>query len=902
MDKSFLTKTINQKILDKQIINHINFSINNTIYRIGDEIRLIEKDPDTSALKIVNFQQTPFLKKLEEKIFRENRVKTFAEIKSRLPLKKANAVVKSLINDQLLNVNLPTSLPANELLDELILRFTPVCNTTKEAKKPAAPFYSMRSELKAIDQDIAFSSGKYENLMRLLKQEDKEHPVNKLFQVDYTYTDFSGGIKLSVQNNLRKAIKILSAISTAPNQNVNLENFKRRFLKKYAGKEVPLLIALDPELGINYLQLSSFDTFIQNELGMKCAVKKNKIQQDFKNYHFFSDKYEQAISRNEIVLVLTDDELNQLQYQKINLPVTTSVFFRLFGDDQYQIEHIGGSSGMNLFTRFTDFSEPLHALAKQIARMEKTQANGLIVAEVIHEPNIRSGNICAHRTFREFEIPYQTNGSLPETSQIWLSDILIVVINDTIVLRSKTLNKFIKPMISHALNYKKSSPLYQFLGDLQFQSATTLQFDLKEMLPGKSFYPRVIYKNLVFSPACWNLNHQDFKACSNLDEVRQQLADKNITRTFLIAEGDNELLIDQNREELLKIFLNILKKNGVLLAKEFLYNEIEPLIVDEKQKQLNNQLISIIHNKQFICPIREATVNYHQNIFSGTRKNMIGSKWVYFKIYCGVVTADKILSQTLYPLIRDLTRGGYISRFFFIRYHDPEAHIRFRFELTKISNLQVCIHLVNEYLSPLNELGIIEKIQTETYVRELERYHPAMSESENIFMQDSLAIARLLAIPEMNNNLYRLAVGIRLTLDFVDLIHEKMAEKILFCKRVKNMLKKDILTTYGSEPFIKDLFDHSDLELSFLLNASPPGISGILKKRKSGVQRQLIVIQKKQQKLGPIEISNLFISYIHMSINRLFQTDQKLYEYIVYCFAEKKLNQHLHANSKRKNS
>lgn len=73
------------------------------------------------------------------------------------------------------------------------------------------------------------------------------------------------------------------------------------------------------------------------------------------------------------------------------------------------------------------------------------------------------------------------------------------------------------------------------------------------------------------------------------------------------------------------------------------------------------------------------------------REFNIGSEWLYYKIYCGVKTSDMILLEHLKEKISDLKINDFIEKWFFIRYNDPEPHIRLRFLLTKNSNLNLII-------------------------------------------------------------------------------------------------------------------------------------------------------------------------------------------------------------------
>ena len=58
-----------------------------------------------------------------------------------------------------------------------------------------------------------------------------------------------------------------------------------------------------------------------------------------------------------------------------------------------------------------------------------------------------------------------------------------------------------------------------------------------------------------------------------------------------------------------------------------------------------------------------------------------GSEWLFFKIYTGPKSADTLLAGPLRILVTSLLERAHVDSFFFIRYTDPEYHIRLRFHL-----------------------------------------------------------------------------------------------------------------------------------------------------------------------------------------------------------------------------
>src|SRR5262249_55544271 len=56
-----------------------------------------------------------------------------------------------------------------------------------------------------------------------------------------------------------------------------------------------------------------------------------------------------------------------------------------------------------------------------------------------------------------------------------------------------------------------------------------------------------------------------------------------------------------------------------------------------------------------------------------------GSEWLYAKLYTGPATLDQILRVVVKPVVEAVLRAGAADRWFFVRYGDPDWHLRLRF-------------------------------------------------------------------------------------------------------------------------------------------------------------------------------------------------------------------------------
>jgi len=268
------------------------------------------------------------------------------------------------------------------------------------------------------------------------------------------------------------------------------------------------------------------------------------------------------------------------------------------------------------------------------------------------------------------------------------------------------------------------------------------------------------------------------------------------------------------------------------------------------------------------------------------RTFIIGDEWIYFKIYTGVKTADLILINHLDSLLNGLVTESIIDKWFFIRYSDPDFHLRLRLHVTDKSKLIDIINLINIEFNYLIELDLIWKVQIDTYNRELERYGFSFTEqSETLFYYDSKMIMNALKVFEINEcpNLKWL-FGLMAIDAFIDAFNLSLVEKKELMETLKinfgkemgldKSLKKQLRSKYEKHKFDIDSYINKKLlpeeyELITLLEIKSLSICNSIK-----------II--KNNNINSINIGYLISSHIHMIMNRLFRTKNRRNEFVCY--------------------
>lgn len=268
-----------------------------------------------------------------------------------------------------------------------------------------------------------------------------------------------------------------------------------------------------------------------------------------------------------------------------------------------------------------------------------------------------------------------------------------------------------------------------------------------------------------------------------------------------------------------------------------------------------------------------------------------GSEWLYFKLYCGNKTADTILTDSILPLADRLLSEGWIDKWFFIRYSDPQFHIRFRLHVPKTENYGQVFATVSPVFERLVENSSVSNVLCDSYSRELERYGESRyRDSETLFYVDSVYILQILrALKESpDNDSARWHAALRLIDDLLDGFELTELEKRDFMFAQSEGFKKEF--GYVTIPFVRQLNEkyrenRKQVESVFWEagKAFPEEINNLFVERREKIREmgiRMFSVPVKDRK----ELYGYLASIIHMTMNRLFHSSNRMYEMVIYDF------------------
>lgn len=267
-----------------------------------------------------------------------------------------------------------------------------------------------------------------------------------------------------------------------------------------------------------------------------------------------------------------------------------------------------------------------------------------------------------------------------------------------------------------------------------------------------------------------------------------------------------------------------------------------------------------------------------------------GSQWIYIKLYTGEKTADDILIKIMTPILRKIQRKNLVYKWFFIRYTDPDFHLRIRILVSDIQYIGETMQLFYKKLHNRNSAQLLWRVQLDTYNRELERYGKHLiEEAESVFYIDSECVLSI--IKKLNRNeYYRWMIALKLIDALLSDFSFCLEEKKSLMESVSNSYKVEFgFNEYNSKQ-LNDKFRKNRLIVESVLNNKYSDQSFLflysaIKRRslylKPIVESLHIKLSKNRQ---GIQLNTLLQSYIHMMLNRLFYSKARVHELVLYDF------------------
>jgi thiopeptide-type bacteriocin biosynthesis protein len=123
-----------------------------------------------------------------------------------------------------------------------------------------------------------------------------------------------------------------------------------------------------------------------------------------------------------------------------------------------------------------------------------------------------------------------------------------------------------------------------------------------------------------------------------------------------------------------------------------------------------------------------------------------GGAWTYVKLYGAEAELDALLRDHAGRIVAACAERADLDRWFFLRYRDPQHHLRLRLRAKDGDGVALVAHLC-ALLEPLITEGALRRYAFDTYEPELERYGGSAAQTavQRLFRRDSERVLEALA-------------------------------------------------------------------------------------------------------------------------------------------------------------
>ena len=680
-----------------------------------------------------------------------------------ITIEAATRYVEDLIDNQLLVPVLPLPItgvePVSSFVEALRDNGAHVDSANRLAK--------VQEALAVLDRGgVGAAPSQYREMAAALVSLPAPVVLRRLFQVDLFKPAEEARLGTTVVSEIVRGADVLHRLQRPTVD--PLARFRQRFVERYEGRAVPLPLVLDDESGVGLDELTSAEPLLRgvalDDAGSDAQVTWGERE------NILLAKIMDACAAGDREMTLMRDDIDALA-ATMNRPrpplarglaAMATIAARSeddidTGDFQVHIAGLSGATGVELLGRFCHGDGELCQRVVDHLRAEEAADPDAIYAEVVHSPAGRLANILLRPRLREHEIVYLGDSGAPWDKQISVSDLVITVEGDRVVLRRSADGRRVVPRMTTAHNWAPRGNLatYRFLCMLQSQGVTPgARWDWGALVTAP-FLPRVRYGRAVLSLAHWRVRGDELRPMLRLRgdalvaAVGTWRERRRIPRHVSQVEADNVLPIDLETSLGADTLVRASQNGKTVVILQELFPEPDALCVTGPEGRFTHELVVPLVNTPATASeprVERLEARGRTVTRQVLRRFPPGSEWLYARVYAGPATIDRLLRRAIGPLVRQARAAEWIDRWFFIRYADPDWHVRLRFHGDPVVLQEKLLPALHNALAPLLADGSSWRVDLGTYEREVERYggDEAIDLAERLFEADSDSVLEII--------------------------------------------------------------------------------------------------------------------------------------------------------------
>ena len=565
-----------------------------------------------------------------------------------------------------------------------------------------------------------------------------------VLQVDLFRPSPDLALSAGVRRALEEGAETLRRLTPSPSEGP-LDRFRAAFQERYGTRWMPLLDVLDEESGLGFDGGVPMDSPLLEGLPFRSSPPPRQLSRRdqflLAQLPRWQGSRTWALEDADVEALATPDPQPFPQsFAALTTLEASSLAALDRGEFQFWMERYSGPTAARWLGRFASGDPELKDALRIHLRKEESLQPEAVFAEVVHVPEGRMGNVLARPALRGYEIPFLATSGVPSDKTIFPSDLQLTVRGDRVFLASMRLGREVIPRLSSAHNFARGPVVYRFLAHLQNQDGRPGGWSWG-VLDEQPFLPRVTRGRHVLSKARWKIEAGELKeavagsrdgAWGAFQTLRES---RGLPRFVMLTDADNSLLVDLDQVLWVETLHHLVSSRSAFTLTECFPDPGQALLTAPEGRFAHELVIPF----EATSPSQPKAIQL-ASMSSAPRVRAYppGSEWLYLKLYCGPASADRLLVE-LEPLLQKTRAEGLWDRWHFVRYRDPDHHLRLRFHGVPTQLLSELLPQLHKHLEEPLAQGLVWKVQVDTFEPEWERYGGSIgfSLAEGWFFEDS---------------------------------------------------------------------------------------------------------------------------------------------------------------------
>ncbi|WP_158887460.1 lantibiotic dehydratase [Amycolatopsis anabasis] len=539
-----------------------------------------------------------------------------------------------------------------------------------------------------------------------------------------------------------------------------LPGYHERFLERYGTERVvPVLELLDGDRGLGLPP-----EYLGQDLGPR-GRPDDRPDRDL----FLGELVMDHLKQGGDEILLSDADLERLSAapEEARYPVSAELCTEVVAESWQDLcagdfrlivaEYFASPSAGATVSRFAHLFPAEQDALRRLATAA-VSTHGAVAAQVAFRPRApRSANVASIPQWLPVRIPLGHGPAARGTEDVRLRDLAVGGTVERLYLVDTATGDHVVPVLCSMVNPRTGHvpPTARFLLELGEQTLPRCQPWQWGSWANAPYRPRIRHGRTVLASASWLPSRAMVDAVRSPDDWRRQVhawrERSGVARQVRLTTADNRVPVDLDDPLHVEVFRQELRKNPRLYLQEVPRQSGAGWLRGPRGGHANEVVFQLLGNRpspekpaQPVAAVRRTADLVH----------LPGGEWLYVKLYAKDDSVERMVREHLGRLLgEERAAGSAVDRWFFVRYADPDAHLRLRFHGKTEFLWSALLSRLHDWASGLREAGLLNRFELGSYEPEVERYggEDLLTEAEQVFHADSELALALTPLPRSSD-------------------------------------------------------------------------------------------------------------------------------------------------------